>query len=178
MRTLGRFPTASHPRPSAALAAGARHRVLFMRPSLRWPLQLVMLLALLAGCGGDRTAASGHLDQLEQLGVFNDVPPFASAIGSGRRDRCHEPDFERQEPATWRDFAFEGPPEAVLRHYTDELLTDRWAEADATDYPDFPSVRFEKDFGDWTGAILVTVITEDSSYGLTAQDATSQVCPS
>ena len=91
-----------------------------------WSLLIAVLLVLLGGCGGDgewfdadgsapTSPVSGHLDELEQLEVFAGDPPFASSTGDGRRDRCHEPDFERREPATWRDFAFEGPPGTVLR---------------------------------------------------------------
>jgi hypothetical protein len=140
-----------------------------------------------AGCGNGPTSASsepeqslvsGRLDELEGLDVFRESPAFATPGGSGRRDECQEPNFERREPATWREFQFEGTSEEVLSFYRARLAEDGWSVVSETaNQGELPSIRFEKPLDGWVAAIRVTVITGASSYDLVAEDATSQVCP-
>ena len=85
------------------------------------------------GCGNDsrlatakQNAVSGRLNQLEGLDIFRETPAFATTVGEDRRDECHEPEFERREPASWRELQFEGTPDEVLSYYRTRLTQDGW----------------------------------------------------
>jgi hypothetical protein len=154
----------------------------------RFGIAVMAAIALIvaAGCGDSPQAsspsvqrvASERLDELEVLDVVRERPAFATPIGGGRRDECHEPYFERREPATWREFQFEGTPDEVLSYYRARLTQDGWSVTrEMANQGELPSVRFEKPLDGWVAAIRVTVIAAESTYDVVAEDATSRVCP-
>lgn len=154
----------------------------------RFGIAVMAAIALIvaAGCGDSPQAsspsvqrvASERLDELEVLDVVRESPAFATPIGGGRRDECHEPYFERRAPATWREFQFEGTPDEVLSYYRARLAQDGWSVThEMANQGELPSVRFEKPLDGWVAAISVTVIAAESTYDVVAEDATSRVCP-
>lgn len=148
-----------------------------------WAHTLRLALALaIAACGQGTNATdprvARHLDELERLAVFTEAPAFATPVTSGRRDQSHEPDFERREPATWREFRFQGSADGVLGHYAHRLAAEGWRSVGtASNGGQLPPARYLKDFGDWESSLVITVMTDQMSFGLTGQDATSTVCP-
>lgn len=155
-------------------------------------LGLVVLLAAAAlmmagGCGraepsaaelAEQRVVSSRLDEVEKLDVFREIPAFATPIGEDRRDECHEPEFERREPASWREFQFEGTPDEVLHHYRTRLTQDGWRlTREIANQGQLPTIRFEKPLDGWVAAFSVTVITAESTYEIGVEDSTSRVCP-
>jgi hypothetical protein len=137
------------------------------------------------GCGNDsrlataqQNAVSGRLNQLEGLDIFRETPAFATTVGEDRRDECHEPEFERREPASWRELQFEGTPDEVLSYYRTRLTQDGWRlTREIANQGQLPTLRFETPLDGWVAAFTITVITAESIYEIGVEDATSRVCP-
>jgi hypothetical protein len=155
-------------------------------------LGLVVILAAAAqmmagGCGNAEPSAaelaeqrvvSSRLDEVEKLDVFRETPAFATPVGEDRRYECHEPEFERREPASWRELQFEGTPDEVLSYYRTRLTQDGWRlTREIANQGQLPTIRFEKPLDGWVAAFSITVITAESIYEIGAEDATSRVCP-
>jgi hypothetical protein len=157
------------------------------------PLRLLLLLAViwLAGCDAwtqeDRPTApaaqrivGNHFDELEQSAPFRLAPPSATLTTKGRRDSCLDPHFDRDEPAVWLRYSFEGDAAEMLAFYRSRLISDGWAEL-----PYNPSVlgrtkgmRFSKELTGWRATVDVDVAPVARTIDVTASDSSVHVCPS